>query len=197
MEYKNNEVTPLLKEVKAKKTFTPSTKETNDMKTIMLGNSQINYSPRSGTAITSIVLSDPDCKPYYADEGSSGADIFAYIEEPVTIKPLERVCIPTGIKVAIPNGSEIQIRPRSGLALRNGITVLNTPGTIDSSYRGEIKVLLINLGDKDFVVEPRMRIAQAVCTPIKRMYFSIKTEKEFEEDYSTLRGSGGFGSTGV
>jgi len=197
MEYKNNEVAPLSRELKAKKAFSPSIKGTNDIKSITLGNSQINYSPRLGTAITSIVLSDPAYKPYYADEGSSGTDIFAYIKESVTIKPLERVCIPTGIKVAIPNGSEIQIRPRSGLALTNGITVLNAPGTIDSSYREEIKVLLINLGDKDFVVEPHMRIAQIVCAPIKKMHFSIKTEKEFEEDYSTPRGSTGSESTGV
>lgn len=197
MDSGNNKIKPLHHGVKVKKTYTPPIRGTGNVKTFKLGGSQVNYSPRSGTAITSIVLSDPDCKPFYADEGSSGADLFAYLKESVTIKPFQRVCIPTGIKVAIPDGSEIQIRPRSGLALRNGITVLNTPGTIDSSYRGEIKIILINLGDKEFIVEPHMKIAQAVCSPIKKMHFAIKTEEEFEENYSTLRGSGGFGSTGV
>ena len=152
---------------------------------------------RQESALVSIVLSDPSIEPVYADEGASGADLYAYIEEDIVISPMKRACIATGVRVAIPNGCEIQVRPRSGLAFKNGITVLNTPGTIDSSYRGEIKVILINLGDKDFTVKPRMRIAQAVCTPIKKMHFYVKTEKEFDESYSTSRGSGGFGSTGV
>jgi dUTP pyrophosphatase len=133
--------------------------------------------------------------PQYAEEGASGADLFACIEETLVIHPFQRLCVPTGVKVVIPNGFEIQIRPRSGLAAKNGITVLNSPGTIDSSYRGEIKVILINLGDTPFLIEPEMKIAQAVCSSVSKMNFELVTESEFKK-HNSDRGEGGFGSTG-
>jgi dUTP pyrophosphatase len=133
--------------------------------------------------------------PQYAEDGASGADLFACIEESLVIHPFQRLCIPTGIKVVIPKGFEIQIRPRSGLAAKNGITVLNSPGTIDSSYRGEIKVLLINLSDTAFIIEPEMKIAQAVCSSVIKMNFDLVTESEFKQ-HNSDRGDGGFGSTG-
>ena len=150
----------------------------------------------SGGLILTENISTPEFMPQYADDGSSGADLFACISENIEIGPLQRVCIPTGVNVAILDDYEIQIRPRSGLALKNGITVLNTPGTIDSSYRGEIKVILINLSDTTFTVEPKMKIAQAVCTPVVKMDFIINSQVEFKK-HSTSRGSGGFGSTGL
>ncbi|MFN4320096.1 MAG: dUTP diphosphatase [Aquificaceae bacterium] len=129
--------------------------------------------------------------PFYATEHSSGMDLLAAIEEPIILKPMERVLVPTGIAVEIPPGFEAQIRPRSGLAIRHGITLLNTPGTIDADYRGEIKVILINLGSEDFVVRRGDRIAQMVIAPV------IKVELEEVEELSpTKRFIGGFGSTG-
>ena len=129
--------------------------------------------------------------PEYKTDGSSGLDLLACVEEQIQIKPGEKKLISTGIAVAIPNEFEIQIRPRSGLAAKNGITVLNTPGTIDADYRGEIKVILINLSDKIFKVNKNDRIAQMVICPI------IKgTLEEVDELPETIRGSGGFGSTG-
>lgn len=129
--------------------------------------------------------------PKYETEGSSGLDLEAFIETEVVLKPGERKLIPTGIAVAIPQNYEIQIRPRSGSAYKNGISVVNTPGTIDADYRGEIKVLLINHGQEDFVIKKFQRIAQMVVCPIIRARF-----KETEELPKTIRGSGGFGSTG-
>lgn len=129
--------------------------------------------------------------PSYETVGSAGADIRAFLQESVTIKPLERAMIPTGLKFEIPLGYEMQIRPRSGLAAKNGVTVLNTPGTIDSDYRGEVKIILINLGSEDFVVNNGDRIAQAVIAPVTQGVFSIASELS-----STSRGEGGFGSTG-
>ena len=129
--------------------------------------------------------------PEYKTDGSSGLDLLACIEEQIQIKPGEKILISTGIAVAIPNEFEIQIRPRSGLAAKNGITVLNTPGTIDADYRGEIKVILINLSNEIFKVNKNDRIAQMVICPI------IKgTLEEVDELPETIRGSGGFGSTG-
>ncbi len=129
--------------------------------------------------------------PEYKTDGSSGLDLLACVEEQIQIKPGEKKLISTGIAVAIPNEFEIQIRPRSGLAAKNGITVLNSPGTIDADYRGEIKVILINLSDKIFKVNKNDRIAQMVICPI------IKgTLEEVDELPETIRGSGGFGSTG-
>ena len=129
--------------------------------------------------------------PKYETSGSSGMDIAAFIESNIEIDPGATVIIPTGFSLSIPEGFEIQIRPRSGLAAKNSITVLNTPGTIDSDYRGEIKVILINLGKKIFVVESGMRIAQMIITPVTQ----AKLE-EVKELTRTTRGAGGFGSTG-
>lgn len=130
--------------------------------------------------------------PAYATEGAAGLDIRANITEPIVLAPLERQLIPTGLFVAIPMGYEIQIRPRSGLAFKHGITVLNTPGTIDADYRGEIKVLLVNLSNAAFTIEPGERVAQMVLA--KHEILSWKTTQELP---STERGAGGFGSTGV
>ena len=129
--------------------------------------------------------------PKYKTSGSSGMDIVANIRSKIIIKPGKTVIIPTGIAVAIPKNYEIQIRPRSGLAAKNGISVLNTPGTIDSDYRGEIKIILINLSKKIFVVESGDRIAQIILCPIVKGKF-----KEVRILPKSLRGKGGFGSTG-
>ena len=130
--------------------------------------------------------------PKYETDGSSGMDIAADVKANIEIKPGKSEIIPTGLVVSIPKNFEIQIRPRSGLAAKNQISVLNTPGTIDADYRGELKVILINLGNKNFIVEKGLRIAQMVLCPI------IKANiKEVETLENTERGSGGFGSTGV
>ena len=130
--------------------------------------------------------------PSYETSKSAGMDLRACIIENITIKPMERKLIKTGIAISIPENYEVQIRPRSGLALKQGITVLNTPGTIDADYRGEIGVILINLGENDFIVERGMRIAQMVVNPI------VQAELiEVAELDATQRGEGGFGSTGV
>ena len=129
--------------------------------------------------------------PVYKTSGSSGMDLMAYVKNKINIKPGKTAMIPTGISLAIPKNYEIQIRPRSGLAAKNGISVLNTPGTIDSDYRGEIKIILINLGKKIFVVESGDRIAQIILCPIVKGKF-----KEVRILPKSLRGKGGFGSTG-
>ena len=129
--------------------------------------------------------------PEYATIGSAGMDIKANISEPVILKPLRRELIPTGLYIAIPEGYEVQIRPRSGLACKYGITVANTPGTIDSDYRGEVKVCLINLSDTPFVVNPGERIAQAVLNKVEKIEWNEVTELD-----TTERGEGGFGHTG-
>ncbi len=130
--------------------------------------------------------------PKYETDGSSGMDLVANIENTITIQPGKTSIISTGISVAIPKDHEIQIRPRSGLASKKQISVLNTPGTIDADYRGEIKVILINLGESPFVVEKGMRIAQMVLCPIVKAKL-----KEVQNLEDTVRGSGGFGSTGT
>ena len=130
--------------------------------------------------------------PKYETDGASGLDLAANIDIKIEIKPGETKIIPTGLFVSIPKNFEIQIRPRSGLAAKNQISVLNTPGTIDADYRGELKVILINLSDKIFVVEKGLRIAQMVVCPVVRAKL-----KEVETLNDTKRGSGGFGSTGV
>ena len=130
--------------------------------------------------------------PKYETDGSSGMDLVANIENTITIQPGKTSVISTGISVAIPKDHEIQIRPRSGLASKKQISVLNTPGTIDADYRGEIKVILINLGESPFVVEKGMRIAQMVLCPIVKAKL-----KEVQNLEDTVRGSGGFGSTGT
>tara|TARA_Y100001970_G_C14146515_1_gene810152 strand:- start:430 stop:870 length:441 start_codon:yes stop_codon:yes gene_type:complete len=130
--------------------------------------------------------------PKYETPGSSGMDIAAYIKENIEINPMEKAIVPTGFSLSIPKGFEIQIRPRSGLAAKNDISILNTPGTIDADYRGEIKVILINFGKKKFIVENGLRVAQMIMSPVVQ----AKIE-EVEELSSTDRGSGGFGSTGT
>jgi len=129
--------------------------------------------------------------PAYKTPGSSGMDLVAYIKKKITINPGKTAMIPTGISVAIPKNYEIQIRPRSGLAAKNSISVLNTPGTIDSDYRGEIKVILINLSQKSFVIKSGDRIAQMILCPIAKG--KLKEAKSLPK---TVRGDGGFGSTG-
>ncbi len=130
--------------------------------------------------------------PFYATEGSVGADLHAYIDAPIELKPMERYMVPTGIFIELPPGYEAQIRPRSGLAAKHGITTLNTPGTIDWDYRGEIKVILINLGQENFVIEPGMRIAQMVIAPVTRGVFVVADKLS-----DTHRGEGGFGHSGT
>jgi dUTP pyrophosphatase len=130
--------------------------------------------------------------PAYATPQSAGMDLLAAIAEPMTLKPGERKLVPTGLTIALPDGYEAQIRPRSGLAFKNGITVANAPGTIDADYRGEVGVLLVNLGAEPFVIERGMRIAQMVIAAYIRATFS-----EVLELPSTQRGAGGFGSTGT
>ena len=130
--------------------------------------------------------------PKYETEGSSGMDLSANVNSHIKIEPGETSIIPTGISVSIPKKFEIQIRPRSGLAAKNQISVLNTPGTIDADYRGEIKVILINLSKKAFIVEKGARIAQMVLSPIEKAKI-----KEVENLEKTSRGTGGFGSTGT
>ena len=129
--------------------------------------------------------------PKYETEGSSGMDLAANIEDKIEIAPGKTAIIPTGLSVSIPKNFEIQIRPRSGLAAKNQISVLNTPGTIDADYRGELKVILINLSDNAFIIEKGLRIAQMVVCPIIKA-----TLKEVESLEETKRGLGGFGSTG-
>lgn len=130
--------------------------------------------------------------PSYATSQSAGMDIKANIQEPVEIAPLQRVMIPTGLSVALPEGTEAQIRPRSGLAAKHGITVLNSPGTVDADYRGEIKVILVNLSDEPFTVQPGERIAQMVVSRYEQVSWDETDSLE-----GTDRGDGGFGSTGV
>lgn len=130
--------------------------------------------------------------PAYQTEGAAGFDFVAAVEEPIALRPGEWKRIPTGLKLAIPCGCELQVRPRSGLAAKNGVTVLNTPGTIDSDYRGEIQVILINLGKETFVVERGMRIAQGILAPYYKAEFVVTEALD-----TTERGDGGFGHTGV
>jgi len=129
--------------------------------------------------------------PAYKTEGASGMDLMALVKKPINLKPNSSCLVPTGLAVAFSNNFEIQIRPRSGLAAKNSISVLNTPGTIDSDYRGEIKVILFNHGKNDFLINNKDRIAQMILTPV------IKMDLEETDDLpETIRGEGGFGSTG-
>ena len=129
--------------------------------------------------------------PSYKTEGSSGMDLIAFVDKPIEIKPNNSALIPTGLSIAIPEDCEVQIRPRSGLAAKSNISVLNTPGTIDSDYRGELKVILFNHSNKEFIVKNNERIAQMVLTPILKVDF-----EEVDSLPDTVRGAGGFGSTG-
>ncbi|WP_411034674.1 dUTP diphosphatase [Shinella sp. BYT-45] len=132
--------------------------------------------------------------PAYETSGAAGMDLRAAVEAdaPLTLQPGKRALVPTGFVLEIPHGYEGQVRPRSGLAFKHGITCLNTPGTVDSDYRGEVKVLLINLGEEPFVIERGMRIAQMVIAPVTQV-----AVREATEASETARGAGGFGSTGV
>ena len=130
--------------------------------------------------------------PEYATVQSAAVDLLAAVTEDVVLAPGARTLIPTGLAIALPDGYEAQVRPRSGLALKNGITLLNTPGTIDADYRGEIGVILTNLGQEDFTVERGMRIAQMLIAPVTRLTWNAVSSLDESE-----RGSGGFGSTGV
>ena len=129
--------------------------------------------------------------PKYKTDGSSGMDLMAFIEDSINIKPQESALIPTGISIAIPEDTEVQIRPRSGLAVKSSISVLNTPGTIDSDYRGEKKVILFNHSKEEFIINNNDRVAQMILMPVIKAKF-----EEVEDLPKTLRGSGGFGSTG-
>ena len=129
--------------------------------------------------------------PSYKTKGSSGMDLMAFINNPIKVAPNNSALIPTGLSIAIPNDVEVQIRPRSGLAAKSSIGILNTPGTIDSDYRGELKIILFNHSNKEFIVNNNDRIAQIVLMPVLKVDF-----EEVDELPDTLRGSGGFGSTG-
>ena len=130
--------------------------------------------------------------PAYATEQSAGMDLRADIQMPVTLKPLQRELIPTGLFIELPSGYEAQIRPRSGLAIKHGISLVNTPGTVDADYRGEIKVILVNLSDTPFTLEPGERIAQMIISRFEHI-----TWNEVDELGETTRGAGGFGHTGI
>ena len=130
--------------------------------------------------------------PLYATVDSAGMDLLAAVGEDITVTPGSRVLIPTGLSFALPSGYEVQVRPRSGLALKNGISLVNSPGTIDADYRGEVGIILINHGDEDFVITRGMRIAQAVLAPVWQISWNEVNELE-----TTQRGTGGFGSTGI
>jgi len=129
--------------------------------------------------------------PSYATEGAAGMDLLAAVTAPLTIPPGGRALVPTGLRIALPHGHELQVRPRSGLALKHGITVPNTPGTVDEDYRGELQVIVLNASAEPFTVERGMRIAQAVVAPVTRASW-----REVDTLPDTSRGTGGFGSTG-
>jgi len=138
-----------------------------------------------------IINRSPNPLPEYATAGAAGMDIRAHLEAPVTLKPLERFLVPTGLFMQLPEGHEAQIRPRSGLAIKQGLTCLNSPGTVDADYRGELKVILINLSQEDQVIHSGDRIAQMVVSSVERVKLKLVTEIE-----STTRNEGGFGHTG-
>ena len=129
--------------------------------------------------------------PNYKTKGASGMDLMAFTKQPIILAPKNSCLVPTGLSVAFPEEYEIQIRPRSGLAAKNNISVLNTPGTIDSDYRGEIKIILFNHGNREFIINNKDRVAQMILMPVYKMEFEI-----VENLPNTLRGKGGFGSTG-
>ena len=141
--------------------------------------------------IVKVVREENVSLPKYETSGSAGMDVRANIEEPIVMGSLERVLVPTGLKIAIPEGYEVQVRPRSGLAIKHGITLLNTPGTIDSDYRGELKVIMVNLSKDEYVINPQERIGQLVLNKVAQMEFV-----EVDSLDETERGAGGFGPTG-
>ena len=155
----------------------------------------LNSSEEVSTEVTiEITAENPSLLPLYATVGAAGADVKAHIEEVILLHPGQRYLVPTGLRLAIPEGYAIQVRPRSGLAFKSGITVLNSPGTIDSDYRGELKILLFNTSNEPFEILPGMRIAQIVLCPVTKAQFVLK--QEFL-DQTTARGEGGFGHTGL
>lgn len=142
--------------------------------------------------VVKIINKSSNDLPAYTSDGSAGVDLRAFINGPILIQPLQRVFVPTGLYLQLPTGFEAQIRPRSGLAIKNGITVLNTPGTIDSDYRGEIKVILINLSTEDFVINNGDRICQMVIAKHEKAKFILVENLD-----DTVRGDGGFGHSGI
>lgn len=136
-------------------------------------------------------LRRPGLVPSYATGGASGLDVHAFLDSPVTIAPGQWRLIPTGFALQVPDGFEVQVRPRSGMALRHGITVLNSPGTVDSDYRGEVGIILVNMGPEPYVVEPGQRVAQLVVCPVVRV--DVRVVEELED---TVRGRRGFGHSG-
>ena len=149
----------------------------------------------AGRPVPVRIALEPGCEdlplPQYATPHAAGMDLRAAVSEPVTLQPGERRLVPTGLRIALPEGYEGQVRPRSGLALRHGISMVNTPGTIDADYRGEVRVLLINLGDEPFTIHRGDRIAQMVIAPVSRCVWEPVADLD-----ETPRGAGGFGSTG-
>lgn len=139
-----------------------------------------------------IISTSPHPLPKYETEGSAGMDVCAVLSEAVTLAPLERSLIPTGLYIELPQGYEAQVRPRSGLAIKRGLSLLNTPGTIDSDYRGEIKVILVNLSNETQIIENGERVAQIVVAKHERVEWELAVSIS-----ETVRGAGGFGSTGV
>ena len=130
--------------------------------------------------------------PEYKSEGAAGMDLYANIDKPVILRPLQRKLIPTGLSIELEHGYEAQIRPRSGMALKNGISILNTPGTIDEDYRGEVGIIAVNLSTDEYIIQPQERIAQMVITKVEQADIEVVTELS-----DTERGDGGFGHTGV
>jgi dUTP pyrophosphatase len=143
-------------------------------------------------AVKRLAHSEGLALPAYATAGAAGMDLLAAVTAPLTIAPGQRVLVPTGLAIALPPGYELQVRPRSGLALKNGVLVANSPGTVDEDYRGELQVIVMNAGDAPFTVERGMRIAQAVLAPVVRVAW-----QETDTLPETTRGAGGFGSTGT
>ena len=139
-----------------------------------------------------IVNQSNNSLPFYSTEHSAGMDLWAFLPEPLTLQPLERALIPTGLFMELPEGYEAQVRPRSGLAIKNGITVLNTPGTVDADYRGEVKIILINLSNEPFTVQNGDRIAQMIIAKYEKISWN-----QVEQLSDTERGSRGFGGSGV
>ncbi len=141
--------------------------------------------------IVKVVKEENVSLPKYETSGSAGMDVRANIEEPIVLGSLERVLVPTGLKIAIPEGYEVQVRPRSGLAIKHGITLLNTPGTIDSDYRGELKIIMVNLSKDEYIINPQERIGQLILNKVAQMELI-----EVDSLDETERGAGGFGHTG-
>lgn len=141
--------------------------------------------------VVKVVKEENVSLPKYETSGSAGMDVRANIEEPIVLRSLERALVPTGLKIAIPEGYEVQVRPRSGLAIKHGITLLNTPGTIDSDYRGELKIIMVNLSKDEYIINPQERIGQLILNKVAQMELI-----EVDSLDETERGAGGFGHTG-